>query len=127
MKDYDRCACGKNPATHPDEFNITVSEFGRLDKVVRTEMTAICNNCHEKFKLIQDHTENAQKWPQGTLYDATGRVVLCKCGKPAEGAVIGRESYIAYCSECSDLACEKYEANFVYRANRKEYMDAEST
>lgn len=113
MTDYDKCACDKNPATHPESFNVVISEFGQQDKVIKTETTATCKNCQNKF--VKDNPENAQKWPKATIYDRGGRVVLCKCGKPAEGAVIGLKSYFAYCGECSNLACEKYDANFVYR------------
>ncbi len=47
------------------------------------------------------------------MYDSEGNVVLCKCGKPAGSAAIGKEAMVAWCSECSPL--EKHEAKLVYR------------
>lgn len=46
------------------------------------------------------------------MYDSEGKVVLCKCGNPAGCSAMGKESYIAWCSDCSPLSKEV--ANFVY-------------
>jgi hypothetical protein len=32
-----------------------------------------------------------------------GNVVLCKCGKPAGSCAIGKESFVAWCSDCQPL------------------------
>jgi hypothetical protein len=34
------------------------------------------------------------------LYDSEGNEVLCKCGKPASTAIMGKEAFIARCNEC---------------------------
>ena len=47
------------------------------------------------------------------MYDANGNIVLCKCGKPAGAGIMGKESYIFWCSECSPMPKET--AEIVYR------------
>lgn len=47
------------------------------------------------------------------MYDSEGNVVLCKCGKPAGSAAMGKGAMIAWCSDCSPL--NKESAEFVYR------------
>lgn len=37
------------------------------------------------------------------LYDFEGNIVLCKCGKLATHAAIGKEASMAWCSDCSPL------------------------
>jgi hypothetical protein len=37
---------------------------------------------------------------QVSMQRADGTTVFCKCGKPATAALIGRNAYIARCSEC---------------------------
>lgn len=39
-------------------------------------------------------------YSQVKMYDSEGEVMLCKCGKPATEGIIGKEAYIARCSEC---------------------------
>jgi hypothetical protein len=34
------------------------------------------------------------------MYDGNGNVILCKCGKPAGSGAIGKEAFIAWCSDC---------------------------
>jgi hypothetical protein len=48
-----------------------------------------------------------------TMYDSDGKVVLCKCGKPAGSAAIGKECSVAWCSDCSPLS--KFSAEFIYK------------
>lgn len=47
------------------------------------------------------------------LYNTYGEIVLCKCGKPAGIAAIGKEVYMAWCNDCAPTS--KEEAEFVYR------------
>ena len=37
---------------------------------------------------------------QVKLYDFEGNQIMCKCGKPATQSVIGKEAFLARCSEC---------------------------
>ncbi len=37
---------------------------------------------------------------QVTMYDSDGKEVMCKCGKPATSSIIGKDAFIAQCSEC---------------------------
>lgn len=55
---------------------------------------------------------------QVRLYDADGNVVLCKCGKPAGQAAMGKDAFIAWCSDCSPA--NKQSAEFVYRTPSEE-------
>ena len=55
------------------------------------------------------------------MVDSSGNTVLCRCGKPAGSAAIGRETMIAWCEECSPLP--KYEAGMVYKAPLKQDFD----
>lgn len=48
-----------------------------------------------------------------TMYDAEGKEVLCKCGKPSSCAIIGKSSQLVFCTDCSPL--ERREAKFIYR------------
>lgn len=50
---------------------------------------------------------------QGTLYDSSGKPVLCKCGKEAGCAVIGLHSSVAWCSDCAPTKTEPFK--FVYK------------
>ena len=43
------------------------------------------------------------------MYDSEGNVVLCKCGKPAENAIIGKSSSMSRCNKCMN---EKKEINY---------------
>lgn len=47
------------------------------------------------------------------MYEANGSPVKCKCGKPAGSAAIGKEAYVAWCSDCSPM--NKQAGDFVYR------------
>lgn len=47
------------------------------------------------------------------MYDSTGAIVHCKCGKEAGSAVIGKAAFVAWCSDCSPMS--KYEAKLIYR------------
>jgi hypothetical protein len=40
---------------------------------------------------------------QCIMRDEDGNLILCRCGKPAGAAVMGKNSYAAWCSECSLL------------------------
>lgn len=37
---------------------------------------------------------------QVKMYDEDGKEVFCSCGKPATSALMGKNSYIARCSDC---------------------------
>jgi len=37
---------------------------------------------------------------QVKMYDAEGKEVFCSCGKSAGSAIIGKDSFIAMCTEC---------------------------
>ena len=47
-----------------------------------------------------------------TLQDSEGNEVLCKCGKPACQAIIGKEAYLAQCSKCAGYDIEPVEFSF---------------
>ncbi len=47
---YEVCKCGKNPATHENDFEFITSEFGIMDKVLIEQIGATCKTCKEKFK-----------------------------------------------------------------------------
>ena len=51
------------------------------------------------------------------MHDSDGNVVLCKCGKPAGSGVIGKEAFVAWCSECSPL--NNFSAEFIYKPELK--------
>ena len=34
------------------------------------------------------------------MYDSNGKEVMCACGKPATDSIIGRDAFLAKCSEC---------------------------
>lgn len=51
---YERCKCGKHPATHEDDFEMLFSEFGSLDKVLWKEIDATCKTCGDKFKFKKE-------------------------------------------------------------------------
>ena len=36
-----------------------------------------------------------------TAYNTEGNEMLCKCGKPSIGAIIGKDAYISFCEDCS--------------------------
>ena len=59
--------------------------------------------------------ENVRFLPpgSGTMYDSEGKIVLCKCGKPAGQAAIGKEAFIAWCSDCSPN--KQQPAKFIYK------------
>jgi len=40
---------------------------------------------------------------QVSMIDSDDNEILCKCGKPAGSAALGRDSYVAWCSDCSLL------------------------
>lgn len=46
------------------------------------------------------------------MYDSQGNVVLCKCGKEAGTAAIGKNAMAAWCEDCTPV--NKSEAKFVY-------------
>ena len=48
-----------------------------------------------------------------TMYDDTGKPVLCACGAPAGCAVMGKHSMLAWCEKCSPV--EKNEAKMIYK------------
>ena len=37
---------------------------------------------------------------QVTMYDGDGKEVMCACGKPATSGIIGKDAYVARCSDC---------------------------
>ena len=39
--------------------------------------------------------------------------MLCKCGKPSTGAIMGKEVYMVFCNVCSPM--NKYVAEMVYK------------
>lgn len=47
------------------------------------------------------------------MYDMEGNLILCKCGKSAGSGAIGKESFVAWCRDCSPL--NQATAGFVYR------------
>ncbi len=47
------------------------------------------------------------------LFDSEGKIVYCKCGVPAETALIGREAFLAKCNKCMGYEDSGYES--VYR------------
>lgn len=51
--DYERCKCNKHPATHQDEFDLIIWEYGSLDKLLFQEIEATCKICKEKFKFTK--------------------------------------------------------------------------
>lgn len=48
------------------------------------------------------------------LYDSEGDIVYCKCGVPAETAMIGAEAYLARCNKC--MGYEDSLTKLVYRS-----------
>lgn len=65
-------------------------------------------------QLISEYGSNENvRFSDAVMYDREGNEVLCKCGKPAGSAIIGKEAMIAFCTECSPM--HNYSANFVYR------------
>ena len=36
-----------------------------------------------------------------TAYDAEGNELLCKCGKPIVGSIMGEHTCLNYCADCS--------------------------
>lgn len=46
------------------------------------------------------------------MYDEAGNVVLCKCGKPAGTSIMGKDAFIAFCSDCSPT--NHLSTDFVY-------------
>lgn len=36
----------------------------------------------------------------GTLYDADGKEMFCKCGKPSTCCIMGNDAYSVMCNEC---------------------------
>lgn len=59
------------------------------------------------------------------LYYQDGSPVLCKCGKPATEALIGKESYLARCKDCSDLKLDSGHLIFKETVDIKELDDIE--
>lgn len=55
------------------------------------------------------------------MYDSNGEVVLCKCGKPAGSAAMGREAFAAWCTDCSPL--HKESAELVCRSVTNEQLN----
>lgn len=53
---------------------------------------------------------------QVTLYDENGNPVLCKCGKKAGACAMGKDSFLAWCSECCPM--NKHEEKMVYLPNK---------
>lgn len=53
-----------------------------------------------------------------SMHDGNGDIILCKCGKPAGAAAMGRNGYAAWCTDCSPL--HKEQAAFVYREPTEE-------
>lgn len=47
------------------------------------------------------------------MYETDGSVVLCKCGQAARCAAMGRQTMIAWCSDCSPM--HKDSGQFIYR------------
>jgi hypothetical protein len=39
--------------------------------------------------------------PHGVMRDTEGNILMCTCGKPVGMAAIGKDSYIAWCPDCS--------------------------
>lgn len=39
------------------------------------------------------------RWANGTLYTTEGESTMCKCGKLAERAIIGKEAFLARCDQ----------------------------
>lgn len=37
------------------------------------------------------------------MCDSKGKEILCKCGRPISMGLIGKESYISYCSDCAPI------------------------
>ena len=37
---------------------------------------------------------------QANIYDSEGNAILCECGNPAAHIFIGKEAYLARCTEC---------------------------
>jgi len=48
------------------------------------------------------------------MYDGEGNIILCKCGKPAGSGMMGKESYLVWCEDCSPYK-DAWVADFVYR------------
>lgn len=40
-------------------------------------------------------------------YDSEGGIIKCKCGKDAGFVLLGKEGYLAYCSECNPVYKEE--------------------
>lgn len=59
--------------------------------------------------------DNVRFLPPGavTMHDSSGKEVLCKCGKPAGSALIGKKAYIAWCEDC--VPYKKETAKFIYK------------
>ena len=47
------------------------------------------------------------------MCDSDGEIVLCKCGKPAGGAIMGKEAFIAWCTDCNPN--NNFSAEFIYK------------
>ena len=47
------------------------------------------------------------------MRDSEGNIIKCKCGNPAGSGIIRKESYMAWCSDCSPYKDEP-EAKLVY-------------
>lgn len=56
------------------------------------------------------------------MYDSDGNVVLCKCGKPAGTAAIGKEAFVAWCPECSPCNNPIEQDKFVYKDPTEDQM-----
>jgi len=61
-----------------------------------------------KLDLDQDLSETEVEygslenieWGSGVLKNGENEEMLCKCGKPAEQVIIGKEAYLARCHKC---------------------------
>lgn len=61
-KCYEKCKCYKHPATHPQEFDMLISEFGMMDNVLIQEIEATCKVCHDKFNFTQQDKDMISRY-----------------------------------------------------------------
>lgn len=46
----EKCKCGFHPDLNSHKFDWLISEFGMMDKVLKTEEIATCKTCKDEFK-----------------------------------------------------------------------------
>lgn len=46
---YESCKCNKHPATHPEEFEMLICEYGSMNILLTQEIDATCKVCKDKF------------------------------------------------------------------------------